>query len=140
MVKVGAQSNFVDTQNSRLINITDDLEYDQITDLTVDMDSTVIKHQLTNDTIDNVFSLRLNSIQGNMWVTTTEWAALLDLIIDVNGARPIKVWSLTWIDQSSVDVTTAFNGQMKTLRIIDRGIGVIQLFFRLEGDEVVGLV
>jgi len=124
MVNVGVQDNFVDTQKSILTNISDSLTYDQITDLVTDIDSNVIKHQLTNDTIDNVFSLRMNSIQGNMWITNPEWAALLALTVDVNGVRPSKVWNLEWTDQSNSIVTTTFNAQMKTLRPVDMGDSV----------------
>jgi len=139
MANVGLQENFVDTQDSVLTNISDSLTYTQLTDLVPDIDSNVTKHQLTDDTIDNVFSLRMNSIQGNMWVTNPEWAALVVLTVDVAGVRPLKAWTLTWTDQSNTVVTTAFNAQMKTLRVIDRGIGAIQLFFRLECDQAVGV-
>ena len=139
MGNVGVQANFVDTQNSILTNLTDNLTYIQLTDLVLDIDSDVIKHQLTDDKIDNVFSLYMNSLQGNMWITNPEWAALLTLTIDVNGVRPLKEWTITWTDQSNIIVTTAFNAQMKTLRPIDSGIGALQLFFRLELDEVIGI-
>ncbi len=140
MVDAGLQANFVDTQDSILTNLTDSLTYKQLTDLVIDIDSNVAKHQLTNDTIDNVFSLRMISLQGNMWITNPEWAALLTLTVDVAGVRPSKVWTITWTDQSNTVVTTAFNGQMKTLRPIDKGIGAVQLFFRLEGDHIAGIV
>ena len=139
MVDAGVQANFIDTQDSILTNVTDSLTYKQITDITLDIDSNVTKHQLTDDTIDNVFSLYMNSLQGNMWVTNPEWPALLALTVDIDGVRPSKAWTLTWTDQSNTVVTTAFNAQMKALRPIDRGIGAVQLFFRLELDEVIGI-
>jgi len=132
MVDVGSSDNWVDTQNAILSNDTDSLTYLQVTDLVLDIDSNVTKHQLTDDRIDNVFSLYMNSVQGNMWVTTPEWLALLALTVDSNGVRPSRDWTLEWTDNSNNTITTTFNGQMKTLRPIDRGIGSIQLFFRLE--------
>jgi len=137
MSDVGLQKNFVDTQDSVLTNLTDSLTYIQLTDLMTDIDSNVTKHQLTDDTIDNIFSLRMNSIQGNMWVTNPEWAALVLLTVDVDGIRPIKSWELKLVDQSNTSVTTTFNAQMKTLRPIDTGIGAVKLFFRLEGTDTV---
>jgi len=137
MVNVGSQANFVDTQDSVLTNVTDSLTYTQLTDLVPDIDSNVTKHELTDDTIDNVFSLRMNSLQGNMWVTNPEWDALETLTVDVAGVRPKKVWNLVWTDQSTTVKTSAFNAQMKTLRPIDKGIGAVQLFFRLEADGTV---
>ncbi len=137
MVNVGVQANFVDTQDSVLTNLTDSLTYDQLTDLVPDIDSTVTKHQLTDDTIDNVFSLRMNSLQGNMWVTNPQWDALEILTIDVSGVRPKKTWNLVWTDQSNTVKTTAFIAQMKTLRPVDTGIAAVKLFFRLEADGTV---
>jgi len=139
MVDVGIQANFVDTQDAVLTNNTDGLTYRQLTDLIFDIDNNVTKHQLTDDTIDNVFSLRMTNLQGNMWVTNPEWAELLQLLTDVDGVRPTKGWDLTWTDQSNMSIMTAFHAQMKTLRPIDSGIGAVKLFFRLEGkgDETV---
>jgi len=139
MSAVGVQDNFVDTQQSMLTNVTDSLTYTQLTDLMFDIDSNVTKHELTDDTIDNVFSLYMSGVQGNMWLTNPEWDALVVLTEDVAGVRPIKTWLLRWIDQSNTVKTTTFNAQLKTLRPIDRGIGAVQLFFRLELREGVGV-
>ena len=139
MVNVGNQDNFVDAQDSVLTNLTDSLTYIQLTDLTFDIDSNVTKHHLTDNTVDNVFDLYANFIQGNMWVTNPQWAALVVLTVDVNGVRPSKIWQLEETDQSGTVVTTSLNGQMKTLRKIDSGIGAVQLFFRIEGDEVLSV-
>ena len=135
MTDVGTQSTFVDTQNSSLT--IDDKTYTQLTDLTFDIDSMVTKHQLTDDTIDNVFSLYMNNVQGNMWVTTPEWQSLVTLTVDINGVRPNKSCTLIWTDQSGGVKTTTFDGQLKTLRPIDKGSEAVQLFFHLECDEKV---
>jgi len=139
MVNVGSQANFVDTQDAKLTNVTDVLTYIQITDLVVDIDSNVAKHQLTDDTIDNVFSLRMNSIQGNMWATNPQWAALVVLTVDVNGVRPTKIWQLEETDQSGTVVTTSLVAQLKILRKIRNNVGAVQLFFRLEGNQTVSV-
>jgi len=139
MSDVGFQVDLVDTQDSILTNVTNDKTYIQLTDLVLDIDSNVTKHQLSDDTINNVFSLRMISIQGNMWITNPEWADLVVLTVDVNGVLPSKAWTLVWTDRSNTSVTTTINAQMKTLRVIDRGIAALQLFFRLEGDETVGV-
>ena len=139
MVDVGSQVNFVDTQQYKLTNATDALTYIQLTDVTLDLDSNVTKHQLSDDTIDNVFSLYMSSVQGNMWVTNPEFPALVALTVDVNGVRPVKLWTLIQIDQSNTRVTITFNAQLKTLREVDRGVGAVQLFFRLELRESVAV-
>ena len=89
MADVGVQSNFVDTQDSKLTNFTDSLTYTQLTDLEPDIDSNVTKHQLTNDTIDNVFSLRMNSLQGNMSTVTAREG--VRIIIEEEGTIEEKL-------------------------------------------------
>ncbi len=136
MADAGVQANFVDTQQITLTNIDDSLTYIQITDFETSIDSNVTKHHLTDDTVDNVFDLYDNYIQGNMWATTPQWAALVTLTVDVNGVRPSKLWQVSETDQSNNTITTSINGQLKTLRKIDTGIGAVKLFFRIEGNEV----
>ena len=140
MVAVGSRSNYVDTQDVSLENIADSLIYTQLTDVKFTVDSSVEKNQLTNDTIDNVFSLRMISIEGNMVITNPQWAALLALTIDSGGIRPVKAWKVSWTDAAGTTVSTAFNGQMQTLTPIDSGLGAVTLFFRLQSDEVAVIV
>ena len=139
MVDVGVPANFVDTQDVSLTNVTNSLTYLQLTNVLFDIDSNVEKNQLTDDTIENVYSLRMNSIQGEMLVTTPQWAALVVLTVDVAGVRPGRLWEVSWTDASGTNVTTTFFGQIKTLRPIDSGIGFVSLFFRIEATEVVSV-
>ena len=139
MSSVGEPQNFVDTQDVSLENPNDMKIYQQLTDVNFTIDSTVEKNQLTNDTIDNVFSLRMISIEGNMVVTNPEWADLLALTLDVNGIRPVKNWKVNWTDATGTTVSTEFNGQMQTLTPIDIGLGSVTLFFRIQSDEVAGI-
>ena len=137
---VGVPQNFVDTQDVSLENVSDGLIYPQLTDVNFTVDSNIEKNQLTDDRIDNVFSLRMISIEGNMVVTNPEWTALLALTVDVNGIRPVKIWQVSWTDATGTTVSTAFNGQMQTLQPIDSGLGSVTLFFRIQSDEVAGIV
>lgn len=139
MSAVGVPANFVDTQDVSLTNVTDNFTYTQLTNVLFDIDSNIEKNQLTDDTIENVYSLRMNSIQGEMLVTTPQWAALVVLTVDVAGVRPGKLWEVSWTDASGTNVTTTFFGQIKTLRPIDSGIGFVSLFFRIEATEVVSV-
>ena len=139
MVDVGSQANFVDTQKVSLVNTSDSKTYVQITDASWEIDSTVTKHHLTDDQVDNVFDLYANFIQGNMWVTTPEYPDLIALTVDVAGVRPTKVWQIVITDQSGLSNTITINGQMKTLKLIDTGIGAVKLFFHIEADQALGV-
>lgn len=140
MVDTGSSSNFVDTQDVSLTNVTDALTYLQLTDVIPDITSTVTKHQLTDDSIDNVFSLRLNSIQGNMVLTTPQLAALVTLTVDVAGVRPAKIWTVAFTDSSGLSTSLVFSAQLKDLRPIDDGSDAVRMFFRLEATAVVSVV
>lgn len=135
MVNTGLPQNFVDTQDVTLTNVTDSLTYTQLTDVNFTIDSNLEKNQLTDDTIENVFSLRMISIEGNMTITNPEWAALLALTVDANGIRPVKIWQVNWVDASGTTVSTEFNGQLQTLTPTDSGLGAATLFFRIQSDE-----
>ncbi len=139
MSAVGSPANFVDTQDVSLTNVTDSLSYTQLTNVSFDIDSNVEKNQLTDDTIDNVYSLRMNSIEGNMLVTNPEWAALVTLTVDVAGVRPGRLWEVSWNDASNTNVTTTFFGQIKTLRPVDSGLGWVTLFIRIEANQTVSV-
>ncbi len=139
MSAVGVPANFVDTQDVSLENVTDGDIYTQLTNVRFDIDSLVEKNQLTDDTIDNVYSLRMNSIEGNILITNPQWADLVLLTVDSAGVRPGRLWKVSWDDASGTNVNTTFFGQIKTLRPIDAGIGFVSLFFRIEATQVVSV-
>jgi len=130
----GAEKDFVDTQGVKLT--ANSVEYTQLTNLDFQIDSNIEKHQLTNDTIDNIFSLHMDYIQANMILTTGELAGLQVLTKDVNGVRPKHDWALSLNDSSNVTkILTLKNGQVKTLRVTDPGISYVEIFIRIEGSE-----
>lgn len=139
MADTGLEENFVDTQGVSLTNETDDLTYIQLTNVNFQIDNHVEKHQLTDGSVDNIFSLYMNYIEANITVTTLQIAALVALTVDLNGVRPSKVWKLGLNDSDDKTTTISINGQVKTLRFIDIGVSVVKLFIRIEGDEVLSV-
>lgn len=137
MVNVGSQENTVDSQKVILTNETDNKTYIQATIVNFTIDSNVTKHQLNDDTIDNSFSLPMNSIEGTLRITISEWADLVTLTKDVNGIRPIKSWSIAWTDVSGNTATTTFDGQLKSLITTDDGLQKLRVNFRIEATEIV---
>lgn len=140
MSNTGSPSNFIDVQDGKLVNVTDDKNYQQLNSLNLNIDSNVTKHHLTDDTIDNVFSLYLNSIEGNMILTTMEWNDLVTLTRDVDGVRPTKIWRLEWQDVSGDIVHTSFNGQLQTLRPTRPNAGLHEVYFQIQADEAISIV
>jgi len=136
MADVGSQANFVDTQDVSLTNTSDSLTYTQLTDVQLILTKNLVKHQLTDDTIDNVFSLKMISLRANMVLTNPEISALLVLY----SSSATKVWTIKYIDFSNTTKSIAINGQIKDFNILDSGENVVRAFIHLEGDHVVGVV
>lgn len=136
MTDVGSQANFVDTQDVSLTNLTDNLTYTQLTDVQLILTKMVNKHQLTDDTIDNMFSLRMVSMRANIVLTNPEIATLLTLY----SSSVSKIWIIEYIDFSNTSIKLTVNGQIKDFHIIDSGDSAIRAFIHLECDEVIGIV
>lgn len=133
---VGLISDTVDTQDVSIENVTDGLIYSQLRNVTVDIDRNVTKHQLTDDTIDNIYSLNMNSIQGNMLLTTLEISGLVALSVTLDT----KIWKVDYQDASGGSRSISFVAQLKTFRPEDTGDrGPIEFFFRLEAEETISV-
>lgn len=131
---VGLIENAVDTQSVSIENVTDGLIYSQLRDVTVDIDRNVTKHQLTDDTINNVYSLLMNSIQGNMLLTTLEISGLIALAVSLDT----KTWKVEYTDGDGNSRSISFTAQLKTFRPEDNGErGPVEFFFRLEAEETI---
>ena len=135
----GLEKNFVDTQGVSLTNIEDNIVLTQMTDVDFQIDHNVTKHQLTDDTVDNVFSLYVNYISCNVVLTTPEMIALGKLTVDINGVKPVRDWTLKLNDSNNETIDISLNGQIKTLRIVDSGISMVKYFLRIEGDEFLNI-
>ena len=139
MSGVGLEKNFVDTQGVSLINSSDSKIYTQLKKVSFDIKRVVNKRQLTNDNIDNTYSLYLNGIEGELVLTTLEWADLVSLTAMTAGVLPVKLWQVKWTNSAKTIKTTSFNGEMSMLRPVDQGLGDVTLFFRIEADEAVAV-
>lgn len=135
MPDVGIVSNFIDTQDAKLTNTTDNKTYIQLLTSTLFLDNNVSKHQLTNDTIDNIYSLNMISLEGVMVLTRSEWADL----VSIYNSKTQKIWSLAWKDATNVTITTSIVGEIKLLTPIDSGEGALTLSFRIEGIQTVAV-
>lgn len=131
--RVGDESGFVDTQGLEVENVTDGLIYDQVLSVSpADADHNMNFHQLTNDTVDKTFSLTNAAFDVIMMVTQPELAALVNLAIPVQAQLAIKNWAVSITDQSNRTTILSGDAAMKEFKIIDTGLGAVQLQIRLE--------
>ena len=117
MANVGVEKNFVDTQGISLSNLSDAKTYTQLTDVNFEIDSSVTKHQRTDDKIDNVFSLPMIFIEANITLTTPELPDLVTLTKNVNGKKPTKTWSLSMNDGDNQTKLLSFAAQTKKIQV-----------------------
>lgn len=133
-MNVGLISNTVDTQDVSLENVTDGLIYSQLRNVIVDIDRNVTKHQLTDDSIDNMYTLFMNSIQGNILLTTLEISGLVALAVSL----ATKTWKVEYTDADKNSRSISFVAQLKIFRPEDTGDrGPVEFFFRLEAEETI---
>lgn len=131
--RVGDESGFVDTQGLEVENVTDGLIYDQVLSVSpADADHNMNFHQLTNDTVDKTFSLTNAAFDVVMMVTQPELAALVNLAIPVQAQLAIKNWAVSITDQSNRTTILSGDAAMKEFKILDTGLGAVQLQIRLE--------
>ena len=131
--RVGEEAGFVDTQGIELENTTDGLIYEQVLSVTpADIDHNMFFHQLTNDTVDKTFSLTNAAFDIVMMVTQPELSALFNLSVPIAGRLPEKNWEVSITDQSNRTSVLAGTAVLKTIKIIDTGLGSVELSLRLE--------
>lgn len=137
MTDVGIEDEFIDTQDVSLENVTDSLVYKQVEVASFHISRSIEKNQLTDDTIDNLASLRFISIIGRLTVTAPDINKLISLTGDgVFGlSPPVKDWKITYSSSKATKRSITIKGQLFDFNMIDPGISDVQADFRLEGDE-----
>ena len=131
--RVGDESGFIDTQSVEIENTTDGLIYDQVLSLSpVNVDHSMNFHQLTNDSVDKTFGLMNASFDIVMMATQPEIIALFTLSVNVDAQLPQKDWRVTLTDQSNRSTLLGGLAVMRNFRILDTGLGSVQISFILE--------
>ena len=131
--RVGGESGFVDTQGLQVENTTDGLIYEQVLSVSpANADHNMNFHQLTNDTVDKTFSLTNAAFDIVMMVTQPELGVLLNLAIPVQAQLAIRNWAVSMTDQSNRTTILSGDAAMKEFKILDTGLGEVQLEIRLE--------
>jgi len=131
--RVGEQSGFVDTQGIEVENVTDGLIYEQVLSVTpANIDHSMNFHQLTNDAVEKTFALTNAAFDVVMMVTIPELPLLLNLTIPVVAQLPNRNWSVSLTDQSNRTTILSGDAIVKNIRILDTGLGSVQISFSLE--------
>lgn len=132
-VHVGDEAGFIDTQGFELENSTDGLIYDQVLSIIpAELSHSLDFNQLTNDTVEKLFGLTDAAFEVTMLATQPELAGLLNLVIPVAAQLPNREWIVRMTDQSARITTLTGFAILNEFRIIDDGISLSKLKFKLE--------
>ena len=133
---VGTPANFVDTQKMQVENVTDSLIYTQVLQvMPAEIDHSMEINFRTDDFVEKLYSLENVAYEIRMLVTEPEYVALTNLAIMTNAQLPIKTWTLTMTSQSNLPATLTGEARMRRIRLIDPGIGALEIAFRLEFES-----
>lgn len=135
MVDAGEWAERVDTQDVSLINVTDSLTFKQLLNVFPDISASLTRHQLTDDTIENLWDLRVTFIEGDIVLTTPEITTWVAFTLQTNNKPPVKTWRLSYKPISGATVTVDISGQVSVFRLIDTGRGVALYHFRIEATS-----
>lgn len=132
-VRKGDESGFIDTQGIEVENVTDEIIYEQVLSVTpANVDHSMNFHQLTNDSVDKTFGLTNAAFDVVMMATQPELQLLLNLTIPVLAQLPSRLWSVSLTDQSNRTTVLSGDAIVKNIKILDTGLGSVQISFSLE--------
>lgn len=137
------RTEFIECQKAVLYNTTleDDnvnppvlpIEFIQLFDFKLNLTKNVTKHQLTDNTIDNMYSLLMDSIEGKIVLTITD----LEYWLARFKSSQTDDWKITYTDDQGVEKSLAFKGEVAVFDNIRPEDDDITFFFRIECTESV---
>jgi len=140
-MSVGTYSEFVDTQNVIVTNITDGKTYTQTRMVNpFRINHEMVEHHLTTGYVEKLPSLESSSVQIVALLTEPELDNLTNLCIVVNGKLPIKEWKVNYVSFKNGSTLLKGFAKMFEFQIMDRGQDIVVVSFRLEFEsDMVGL-
>ncbi len=129
----GDKNQVVDTQNAQLENVTDGIVFRQVLAINpVTSMHNVQTNYLSNNVVEKLTDLTDASIDARLLLTVPEFNALFTLSIPVNAVLPTKSWEATYTSQSSAQVKLDGLAKLVQIRVIDKGLGLVEVEIRLE--------
>jgi len=128
-----SENQFVDTQDVRVENVSDSKIYKQVMSANpIEVMHAVDMNRLRDNRVEKLFDLTDAKWEVRMLMTEPDFNALFTLSIPVSGVLPIKEWKITFSSQSETSVNISGDAQLSMLRVIDTGVGVVEIVIQLE--------
>lgn len=137
----GVYDEFVDTQDVTLDNLTDGLIYTQVkTIIPFEIDHDMIEHHTCTGYVEKLTSLDGVKLECRAILTELGLPALMTLSLVTNNQLPIKQWRVSLKSFNTLTSTVTGFAKMFNFKIIDRGVDVVLVEFRLEFEsDIAGL-
>lgn len=125
---IGDPEAFVDTQGFQLLlkneGDANTQSFTQVLSVApVSIDHNVDFNQLTNDTVEKLFSLTDAKVDVKLMLTQTEIALLLNLSLTVAAQLPSREWTVRITDVSAGTTDITGTAIVSKMEILDPGVG-----------------
>jgi len=128
-----SENQFVDTQDVKIENVTDGKIYKQgLAANPIEVMHAVEMNRLRDNRVEKLFDLTDAKWEVRMIVTEPDFNALFTLSIPVSGVLPTKEWKITMTSQSGTSVNIKGDASLSMLRVIDAGVGVVEVVIQLD--------
>ncbi len=137
----GTYNEFVDTQDIILDNLTDGIIYDQVKTITpFEIEHDMVEHHTATGYVEKLSSLDGVKLECRAILTEPDLPALMTLGLVTNSKLPVKQWRVSFTSFSNLTATVTGFAKLFNFKIIDRGVDVVMVEFRLEFEsDIAGL-
>ena len=128
-----SENQFVDTQDVKVENVTDNKTYKQAMSANpIEVIHAVDMNRLRDGRVEKLFDLTDAKWEIRMIVTEPDFNDLFTLSIPVSSVLPTKEWKITFTSQSGTSVNLKGDASLSMLRVIDTGVGVVEIIIQLD--------
>ncbi len=137
----GFYSEFVDTQNVIVTNVSDGITYRQaMTVLPFGIRHEIVEHHLTTEYIEKLSSLDSVSVPITAILTQPDLKPLMQLALVINAKIQVKTWKINFVDFKDNARDISGKAKMFDFNILDKGEDIVTVAWRLEFEsDMVGL-
>lgn len=140
MSTTGFQDEFVDALSMSLTNVTDGDQYQQITNLILDLKRATWFKSLMDGSIERLYGAADNALEFDITLTVPEVVkfASLTAMVDLSSNRtlPEKLWRIRGVSKKNTTFTIEFTGAVVVLRTLKPNIGASTHHIRIEASTI----
>jgi hypothetical protein len=140
MSTTGFQDEFVDALSMTLTNVTDDDQYQQITNLVLDLKRTTWFKSLMDARMERLYGVADNALEFDITLTIPEVIKFVNLtaMVDQVAQRilPDKIWRIAGVSKKNTTFRIDFSGAVVSLRTNKPNLGASTHHIRIEASTL----